>query len=37
VTFCWPADPAGPASLGFDMHAWQLAWILTDFLNRRGH
>ncbi|TMM38894.1 MAG: tetratricopeptide repeat protein [Actinobacteria bacterium] len=22
---------------GFDRHAWQLAWSLTTFLNRRGH
>ena len=22
---------------GFDSHAWQLAWTLADFLQRRGH
>jgi tetratricopeptide (TPR) repeat protein len=22
---------------GFDTHTWQLAWTLTDFLDRRGH
>jgi DNA-binding SARP family transcriptional activator/Tfp pilus assembly protein PilF len=25
------------ASSGFDVHAWQLAWTLTTFLDRRGH
>jgi tetratricopeptide (TPR) repeat protein len=25
------------AATGFDTHTWQLAWTLTDFLNRRGH
>ncbi|MDH2423990.1 BTAD domain-containing putative transcriptional regulator [Sphaerisporangium sp. TRM90804] len=24
-------------SAGFDTHTWQLAWTLTDFLDRRGH
>ena len=24
------------ASAGFDVHAWQLAWALSGFLNRRG-
>ncbi|MEU1729206.1 tetratricopeptide repeat protein [Nonomuraea sp. NPDC005692] len=24
------------AALGFDTHAWQLAWPLADFLDRRG-
>ncbi|MBB6472010.1 BTAD domain-containing putative transcriptional regulator [Sphaerisporangium rubeum] len=24
-------------SAGFDTHAWQLAWTLTDYLDRRGH
>jgi tetratricopeptide (TPR) repeat protein len=28
-------DLAGSA--GFDTHAWQLAWVLTTFLDRRGH
>jgi tetratricopeptide (TPR) repeat protein/DNA-binding XRE family transcriptional regulator len=22
---------------GFDTHAWQLPWVMTDFLDRRGH
>jgi tetratricopeptide (TPR) repeat protein/transcriptional regulator with XRE-family HTH domain len=22
---------------GYDTHAWQLPWIMTDFLDRRGH
>ncbi|WP_196444902.1 BTAD domain-containing putative transcriptional regulator [Planomonospora sp. ID67723] len=22
---------------GFDVHTWQLAWTMTDFLNRQGH
>ncbi|MEV7970643.1 tetratricopeptide repeat protein [Sphaerisporangium sp. NPDC088356] len=22
---------------GFDVHAWQLAWTMTEFLERRGH
>ncbi|MBM2614281.1 tetratricopeptide repeat protein [Actinoplanes sp. LDG1-06] len=25
------------ATTGFDVHTWQLAWVLTDFLERRGH
>lgn len=25
------------AAHGFDTHAWQLAWTLTTFLDRRGH
>jgi DNA-binding SARP family transcriptional activator/tetratricopeptide (TPR) repeat protein len=25
------------AADGFDAHAWQLAWIMTDFLGRRGY
>jgi DNA-binding SARP family transcriptional activator len=25
------------ADSGFDTHTWQLAWALTDFLQRRGH
>ncbi|MEQ4302956.1 BTAD domain-containing putative transcriptional regulator [Plantactinospora sp. B6F1] len=25
------------ARAGFDTHAWQLAWTLDDFLDRRGH
>jgi DNA-binding SARP family transcriptional activator/tetratricopeptide (TPR) repeat protein len=25
------------AGAGFDRHAWQLAWTLTNFLYRRGH
>jgi tetratricopeptide (TPR) repeat protein len=25
------------AATGFDSHAWQLAWTLSIFLNRRGH
>jgi len=25
------------ASGGFDMHTWQLAWTLADYLDRRGH
>ena len=25
------------AEQGFDRHAWQLAWSLTDFLHRNGH
>jgi hypothetical protein len=25
------------AATGFDIHTWQLAWILTTFLDRRGH
>jgi tetratricopeptide (TPR) repeat protein len=25
------------ADLGFDTHAWQLAWTLDDFFDRRGH
>jgi DNA-binding SARP family transcriptional activator/Tfp pilus assembly protein PilF len=25
------------AATGFDAHAWQLAWCLVDFLDRRGH
>ena len=25
------------AEHGFDVHAWQLAWALTDFLDRGGH
>src|SRR5262249_42595375 len=25
------------AATGFDTHAWQLAWTLDTFLNRRGH
>jgi DNA-binding SARP family transcriptional activator/tetratricopeptide (TPR) repeat protein len=25
------------ASEGFDSHAWQLPWVLTDFLDRDGH
>ncbi|MFC7546074.1 BTAD domain-containing putative transcriptional regulator [Plantactinospora sp. GCM10030261] len=25
------------ARTGFDTHAWQLAWTLDDFLDRRGH
>jgi DNA-binding SARP family transcriptional activator/tetratricopeptide (TPR) repeat protein len=25
------------AQAGFDTHAWQLPWALTDFLERRGH
>jgi DNA-binding SARP family transcriptional activator/tetratricopeptide (TPR) repeat protein len=24
------------ARLGFDRHAWQLAWVLRDYLNRQG-
>jgi len=24
-------------SAGFDTHAWQLAWTLTEFFDRRGH
>jgi tetratricopeptide (TPR) repeat protein/transcriptional regulator with XRE-family HTH domain len=25
------------ARAGLDIHTWQLVWILTDFLDRRGH
>jgi DNA-binding SARP family transcriptional activator/tetratricopeptide (TPR) repeat protein len=25
------------AAMNCDMHTWQLAWTLTDFLDRRGH
>jgi tetratricopeptide (TPR) repeat protein len=25
------------ATHGFDAHTWQLAWVLADFLDRRGH
>jgi tetratricopeptide (TPR) repeat protein len=25
------------AATGFDIHTWQLAWTLYDFLHRRGH
>jgi tetratricopeptide (TPR) repeat protein len=25
------------AAAGFDAHAWQLAWALSEFLERRGH
>ena len=25
------------AGNGFDVHAWQLAWAMADFLDRRGH
>ncbi|MEV3984151.1 BTAD domain-containing putative transcriptional regulator [Nonomuraea sp. NPDC049758] len=30
------AAVARAAALGFDTHAWQLAWTLADFLDRRG-
>ncbi|MFI7470492.1 AfsR/SARP family transcriptional regulator [Nonomuraea sp. NPDC049646] len=30
------AAVARAAALGFDAHAWQLAWTLADFLDRRG-
>jgi len=25
------------AATGFDAHAWQIPWTMTDFLDRRGH
>jgi DNA-binding SARP family transcriptional activator len=31
------AATALAASTGFDRHAWQLAWALTTYVNRRGH
>ena len=33
---CSPWSTAPPAP-GFDSHAWQLAWTLVNFLDRRGH
>ena len=43
----WPGSPPSTpvllaavdhaAATGFDAHAWQLAWTLADFLDRRGH
>jgi len=31
------AAVAHAANTGFDTHTWQLAWTLTNFLDRRGH